>query len=61
LKAAMAIHLHELYPEAEWFTTDNASSNAPMLAINTKMGFKQHRPGNEYQINVEKLREAIRR
>jgi GNAT superfamily N-acetyltransferase len=61
LKAAMLLHVREIYPELQTVITGNASSNEPMLAINTKMGFKQHRPGNEYQINVEKLREAIRR
>jgi GNAT superfamily N-acetyltransferase len=61
LKAAMLLHVREIYPELQTVITGNASSNEPMLAINTKMGFKQHRPGNEYQINVEKLKEAIRR
>jgi GNAT superfamily N-acetyltransferase len=55
LKAAMAIHIHELYPKAEWFSTENAGSNAPMLAINTKMGFKQYRVGSEYQITRDRL------
>src|SRR4029077_14129138 len=55
LKAAIAIHLHQLYPQAEWFTTDNASSNAPMLAINTKMGFRTYRVGTEYQISRDQL------
>jgi len=36
--------------------TGNAASNDPMLAINKKMGFKEHRAGNEYQISLEKLR-----
>ena len=61
LKAAMLLHVREIYPELQTVITGNASSNGPMLAINTKMGFKQHRPGNEYQINVEKLSQAIRR
>jgi len=60
LKAAMAIHLRELYPKAEWFTTDNAGSNAPMLAINTKMGFKQYRVASEYQISRDRLAERLR-
>ncbi len=55
LKAAMAIHVHELYPAAEFFTTENAGSNAPMLAINMKMGFKQYRVGSEYQISRDAL------
>jgi hypothetical protein len=55
LKAAMAIHLHELYPRAEYFVTENAGSNAPMLGINTKMGFKTYRVGSEYQITRDQL------
>jgi GNAT superfamily N-acetyltransferase len=55
LKAAMAIHIHELYPAAEFFTTENAGSNAPMLAINMKMGFRQYRVGSEYQIGRDVL------
>ncbi len=51
----MAIHLHGLYPAAEWFVTDNAGSNAPMLGINTKMGFKTYRVGSEYQITRDRL------
>ena len=60
LKAAMAIHLHELYPAAEWFVTDNARSNAPMLGINTKMGFKTYRVGSEYQITRDRLAARFR-
>jgi len=56
LKAAMLLHVRELYPQLRTVATGNASSNAPMLAINKKMGFKEHRPGNEYQISLEKLR-----
>jgi GNAT superfamily N-acetyltransferase len=55
LKGAMLLHVHEIYPELQTVITGNASSNEPMLAINTKMGFKEHRPGNEYQITREKL------
>jgi GNAT superfamily N-acetyltransferase len=55
IKAKMLAHMHELYPMAEWVVTDNAGSNAPMLAINTKMGFKQYREGSEYQIGRDAL------
>jgi GNAT superfamily N-acetyltransferase len=55
IKAKMVLHMHELYPMAEWVVTDNAGSNAPMLAINTKMGFKQFRAGTEYQVSRETL------
>ena len=47
--------MHELYPMAEWVVTDNAGSNAPMLAINMKMGFKQYRVGTEYQVSRDAL------
>jgi mycothiol synthase len=55
LKAAMVLHMRELYPKAEWFRTENAGSNAPMLGINTKMGFKTYRVGSEYQITRDRL------
>jgi GNAT superfamily N-acetyltransferase len=58
LKAAMLLHVREIYPDVQTIITGNASSNAPMLAINKKMGFKEHRAGNEYQITVNRLREA---
>ena len=60
LKAAMALHIHELYPDAQWFTTGNAGSNAPMLAINKKLGFKQYRAGSEYQLHRDRLASRIR-
>jgi mycothiol synthase len=55
LKAAMLLHVHELYPLVEVVATENAGSNAPMLGINKKMGFKEYRAGSEYQISREKL------
>jgi mycothiol synthase len=55
LKAAMLLHVFEIYPNLEWVVTDNAGSNAPMLAINTRMGFKQYRAGTEYQITRDRL------
>lgn len=55
IKAAMLAHLRELYPDARWVATDNAGSNAPMLAINKKLGFKQFRAGTEYQMSRDAL------
>jgi GNAT superfamily N-acetyltransferase len=55
IKAKMLAHMHELYPMAEWVVTDNAGSNAPMLAINKKLGFKLYREGAEYQVSREAL------
>jgi len=61
IKAAMLAHLHVLYPEAQWVATENAGSNAPMLAINKKLGFRQYRAGTEYQISRDKLASRIKR
>jgi mycothiol synthase len=55
IKAAMLLHIHELYPQVRWVTTDNAGSNAPMLAINKRMGFKEYRAGSAYQISRDGL------
>jgi GNAT superfamily N-acetyltransferase len=55
IKAAMLLHIRELYPDAEWIVTDNAHSNGPMLKINRTMGFKAYRTGVEYQMTREQL------
>jgi GNAT superfamily N-acetyltransferase len=60
VKAAMLLHLRDLYPEMEWVATGNASSNAPMLAINKRMGFKQYRAGKEYQMTRDQVAARIR-
>jgi GNAT superfamily N-acetyltransferase len=60
IKAAMLDHVHRLYPQAEWVSTGNADSNGPMLAINTRLGFRRYRGGNEYQITRDQLAARIR-
>src|SRR5438309_1017355 len=55
IKAAMLLHVRELYPDAEWVVTGNAHSNAPMLKINRTMGFKAYRTGVEYQMTRDEL------
>lgn len=44
LKAAMLLHLRRDYPGVKYVVTANADSNAPMMAINLKLGFKRHMP-----------------
>src|SRR5439155_7371824 len=51
----MLLHVKEVHPELERVVTGNAHSNAPMLAINTQMGFRQYRAGIEYQITRARL------
>jgi GNAT superfamily N-acetyltransferase len=60
VKAAMLLHVRELYPDTQWIVTDNAGSNAPMLAINRAIGFKPYRNGSEYQITREQLAERLK-
>ena len=59
IKAAMLLHLRELYPDVRWISTDNAGSNAPMLKINRAMGFKAYREGTAYQITRENLEKRL--
>jgi hypothetical protein len=61
IKAVMLRHVHELHPQAEWVTTENAGSNAPMLAINKKLGFKEFRAATEYQISRDGVAERIKK
>jgi mycothiol synthase len=60
IKAAMLDHVRELYPQVEWVTTNNAGSNAPMLAINKKLGFKHYSTSTVYQIGRDELAARIR-
>ncbi|HEY1454967.1 MAG TPA: GNAT family N-acetyltransferase [Candidatus Dormibacteraeota bacterium] len=55
IKAAMLLHLREVHPQAEWISTDNAGSNAPMLGINKKLGFRQYRAATEYQVTRDAI------
>lgn len=59
IKAAMLLHVRQIYPDAQWVATDNAGSNAPMLAINRKLGFKQYRIGSQYQITRDRLAKRL--
>ena len=56
----MLLHVRELYPDTQWVVTDNAGSNAPMLAINRALGFKPYRSGSEYQITRDQLTERLK-
>jgi len=55
IKAAMVLHIRELYPEVRVIVTENAHSNGPMLKINRTMGFQPYRTAVEYQMTREQL------
>ena len=60
IKAAMLLHVRDLYPDAEWVVTENAESNGPMLKINRTMGFKSYRTAVEYQTTRDQMESRIR-
>lgn len=58
-KAAMLQRLRAERPQAEVVCTDNAGSNAPMLAINDALGFVVTSTRTEWQAGVEAVRHAL--
>lgn len=55
LKAKMLFFIQDNYPHINHIATGNASSNAPMLAINTGMGYKTYKCSEMYKYNTEDL------
>lgn len=55
LKAAMMLHIRDTYPELQFINTTNANSNAPMLAINNKLGFKLYKQNTAYKFQLNEL------
>ncbi len=60
LKASMLLKIQEQYPEVKIVRTENVTSNAPMLSINNRLGFKFHRESIEAQISLEKLKQYLK-
>lgn len=55
LKATMITYAKKTFPEVKFLVTDFAVSNAPMITINKRLGFKKHKMWIEYKFNVEEL------
>ena len=55
LKGAMVLKVREEFPDVIEISTQNATSNEPMLAINRQMGFKLYREVYLFQLELEKL------
>lgn len=49
----------EHHPEASLMIAGNAYSNAAMLAINHKLGFRAHKSVARYQIGAEAIRRYL--
>jgi len=60
IKAEMLVRLRQIQPEIQWVVTENAGSNASMLGINKKLGFKQFRAETEYQISRDVLAACVK-
>ena len=60
VKAAMLERLRYQRPEAVRVRTENAASNAPMLAINDALGFKPISTRTEWQADVSDILRALR-
>ena len=58
LKARMAEKIGSEIPEARFIRTDNAGTNAPMLAINDRMGFREAWWGDIWQISLDDARRS---
>jgi GNAT superfamily N-acetyltransferase len=59
IKAAMLLQVRETHPETVYVTTENAGSNAAMLAINNRLGFRLVREATSYQIGLDELRRRL--
>lgn len=59
IKADMLLFLKGRYPEAEWIGTGNAATNAAMLAINDKLGFREHKRYEMFQAERAAVAEKV--
>ncbi len=59
LKADMALYIRENLPNAKYIQTENATTNAPMLSINTRMGFKEFISETIYKFELNDLAKKL--
>lgn len=60
LKAANVQRLMQVNPQARFIRTGNANSNAPMLKINTEMGFKPYIASTVWQGETTRVLDKLR-
>ncbi|MFQ6013525.1 MAG: GNAT family N-acetyltransferase [Thermoplasmata archaeon] len=59
LKAANLLRVRRELPQVAVVVTGNATTNAAMLAINERLGFRKHREGIMAQMSLEALEEYL--
>ncbi len=60
LKAAMLEKVLRERPQVRYVRTGNADTNAPMLKINTELGFTPYRSHYSWQVETEKVLDYLR-
>lgn len=55
LKANMLLWMYDKYPSIKYISTGNADTNAPMLSINRRMGFKEFISNTSFLFNATDL------
>jgi GNAT superfamily N-acetyltransferase len=61
VKAAMMRLIHDRHPDIRFIATSNANVNAPMLSINKRLGFAEHRRTASYQIGPDAISDYLTR
>ncbi len=61
IKAAMILRAVEEFPNVEFITTGNATTNAPMLSINERIGFKKYRENYGLQITRDTIAKYLKK
>jgi GNAT superfamily N-acetyltransferase len=59
IKAAMLVRAMRDWPKATLVRTGNADSNAPMLAINTKLGFRPAWANSVWEVRITDARASL--
>lgn len=59
IKAEMIHLMNERYSSLKWIGTGNAATNDSMLAINNRLGFKEHKRYSAFQIDREAALQAV--
>ena len=59
LKAEMLEYTKKAFPEVKFVVTDFAVTNAPMIAINKRLGFKKLKFWSEYKFQVDQLSRSL--